>query len=93
LGHPVAFIKLFKLFGCSLSNLRRALFYSHILPIFTWIYPVYPLFSRKQQEDLSKFDYTCLRRTLFCLEWNENLFSYALNELSVEDRYALYWNR
>ena len=36
----IALIKSFKLFGCSSSYLRKALFYSHVLPLFTWIYPI-----------------------------------------------------
>jgi hypothetical protein len=88
----IALIKSFKLFGCSSLSLRKALFYSHVLPLFTWIYPVYPLFTRKQQEDLSRFYYSSLRRTLCCLEWNENFFSYILDEISLEDRCSLYWN-
>ena len=64
----IALIKSFKLFGCSSPYLRKALFYSHVLPLFTWIYPVYPLFTRKQQHDLSKFYYSSLRRTLCYLE-------------------------
>jgi hypothetical protein len=89
----IALIKSFKLFGCSSPSLRKTLFYSHVLPIFTWIYPIYPLLTKKQQDDLSKFYYSSLRRTLFCLEWNEYFFAYILDELSLEDRCSLYWNR
>ena len=60
----IALIKSFKLFGCSSLSLRKALFYSHVLPLFTWLYAIYPLFTRKQQEDLSKFFYSSLRRTI-----------------------------
>jgi hypothetical protein len=70
----IALIKSFKLFGCSSPSLRKSLFCSHVLPLFSWIYPVYPLFTRKQQEDLSRFYYSSLRRTLCCHEWNESFF-------------------
>jgi hypothetical protein len=89
----VALIRSFKLYGCSSPSLRKALFYSHVLPIFTWIYPIYPLLTRNQQDGLSKFYYTSLRRTLSSLMWNENLFAYFLDELSLEDRCSSYWNR
>ncbi len=89
----IALIRSFRLFGCSSPSLRKILFYSHVLPIFTWIYPVFPLFTSKQQDDLSKFYYSSLRRTLCCLDWNDNFFSYILDELSLENRCALYWNR
>ncbi len=63
----IALITRFKLFGCSSPHLRRALFSSFVLPIFTWIYPIFPFLSKKQQDDLSHFYYYCLRRVLFCL--------------------------
>lgn len=78
----ISLIKSLKLFGCSSPYLRKSLFYSHVLPIFSWIYPLYPLFTSRQQEELSKFYYTSLRRVLFCLEWNENFIAYVLDELS-----------
>ncbi|CAF1491701.1 unnamed protein product [Rotaria magnacalcarata] len=64
----ISLIKSFKLFGCSSPSFRKALFYSHVLPLFTWVYPVYSLFTRNQQEDFSKFYYSSLRRALWCLE-------------------------
>ncbi|CAF3173490.1 unnamed protein product [Rotaria socialis] len=51
----ISLIKSFKIFGCSSSYLRKTLFLSHVLPIFTWIYPIYPLLSENQQNDLSHF--------------------------------------
>ncbi|CAF0906163.1 unnamed protein product [Adineta steineri] len=89
----ISLIRSFKLFGCSSPSVRKVLFYSHVLPLFTWIYPVYPLLTRKQQESMCKFYYTSLRRVLFCLEWNDIFFSYVLDELSLEDRCSAYWNR
>jgi hypothetical protein len=59
----------------------------------TWIYPVFPLFIRKQQGDLSNFYYASLRRTLYCFEWNGSFFSYVFDELFLENRCVLYWNR
>jgi hypothetical protein len=38
-------------------------FLSFVLPIFTWIYAIYPLLSEKQQRDLSHFYDTSLTRT------------------------------
>jgi len=89
----IALIKSFKIFGCSSVKLRKTLFYSYILPIFTWIYPIYPLLTPKQRNDLSHFYYTSLRRCLFCLQWNNDFFSFAIDELSLEDRCLAYWNR
>ena len=89
----IALIKLFKLFGCSSPYLRKALFYSHVLPLFTWIHPIYPLFTRKQQDNLPKFYHSSVRRTLCCLEWNEYFISYVFDEISLEDCCLSYWNR
>ena len=88
----VCLIKSFKLFGCTSPLLRKALFSSFVLPLFTWIYPIFPLLSNRQQEDLSHFYSTCLRRVLFCLHWNDNFFPFALNEKMLIDRCAAYWN-
>ncbi|CAF4217699.1 unnamed protein product [Rotaria socialis] len=82
----ISLIKSFKIFGCSSTLLRKTLFMSFVLPLFTWIYPIFPLLSRKQQQDLSHFYYTSLRRALCCLQWNENFFAFALDEKSLEDR-------
>ena len=35
---------------------------------------------------------TSLRRALFCLHWNDILFSFALDEKMLIDRCASYWN-
>ena len=86
-------IKSFKLSGVSSPALKRALFDSYVLPIFTWIYPIYPLFSERQRAALAHFYLTSLRRTLDCLQWNEFLFVSILNEKSLDDRVVKYWNK
>jgi hypothetical protein len=89
----ISLIKSFKMFGCSSPRLRKTLFLSFVLPIFTWIYPIYPLLSAKQQYDLSHFYYSSLRRILYCLNWNENFFAFVLDEKSLEDRCSSYWEK
>ena len=89
----VCLVRSFTLFGCSSPLLRKALFSSFVLPLFTWLYPIFPLLSKKQQDDLSHFYSTCLRRVLFCLHWNDVLFSFALDEKMLIDRCAIYWNK
>ena len=89
----VCLIKSFKLFGCTSPQLRKALFSSVVLPLFTWVYPIFPLLSKSQQNDLSRFYSTCLRRVLFCLHWNDCLFSFALDDKTLVDRCAIYWNK
>ncbi len=89
----ISLIKSFKLYGSSSPHLRRTLFLSFVLPLFTWIYPIFPLLTEKQQEDLSHFYFSCLRRVLFSLHWNENFFAFVLDERSLVDRCVAYWNR
>jgi len=89
----VSLIRSFKIFGCSSPHLRKTLFYSYVLPIFTWIFPIFPLLTVVQRNKLSHFYYTSLRRTLFCLEWSDSFFSFVIDEPSLEDRCASYWNR
>ena len=89
----ISLINSFKIFGTSSPRLRKVLVSSFVLPIFTWIYPIFPLLSVNQQHDLSHFYYTSLRRVLRCLCWKETFFSFALDEKSLEDRCSSYWNK
>ena len=86
-------IKRFRLFGFTSPEFRRTLFMSFVFPLFVSLFPVYPLFTRKQQEDLSHFYFTCLKRISFHLEWSDPLYSFALNEISLEDRVSRYWDK
>ena len=79
--------------GSTSPRLRKTLFLSFILPLFPWIFPLYPLFTRHQQQDLNHFYYSCLKRVLHCPHWRDNFFAFACNELSLEDRCARYWDR
>ena len=49
----LARINSFKLAGMSSVSLRRALFTSYILPLFTWLYPLFPLLTENQSKELS----------------------------------------
>ena len=43
----IALTKSFNLFGCFSPSLRKSLFYSYVLPLFTWLHIIYPLFTRR----------------------------------------------
>src|SRR5262245_17120046 len=86
----ILLIKSFQVSGLSSPELSRALFSSFVLPFFTCIYSICPLFSDRQRSDLSHFYYTCLRRILGCFHWNEQLFAYALDEKPLDDRCLKY---
>ena len=89
----VNMIKRFRLNGFTSPELRKALFMSFVLPLFVWLFPIYPLFTRRQQEELSHLYYTCLKRTSFHLQWSDSFYSFALNEISLEDRVSKYWEK
>ena len=74
-------------------TLRKTLFQSYVLPIFTWMLPLFPLFTKKQQVDLNHFYYTCLKRIYFCLQWEDSLFAFVSMEISLEDRCKKYWEK
>lgn len=79
--------------GVTSPALRRALFSSYVLPLFTWLLPIYPLFTEYQRNDLDHFYVSCLKRALHCSNWNNVLFAYAFDELSLNDRCLQYWNK
>ena len=84
-------IRRFRLNGSSSPELRKALFLSFVLPLFTWLSPISPLFTRRQQEELSHFYFTCLKRISFHLEWPDPFYSFAFNEISLADHVSKYW--
>ena len=47
--------------------------------------------SNYADKNLFHFYFSSLRRVLFGLQWNVNFFAFALDEISLEDRCALYW--
>jgi hypothetical protein len=89
----IGMINSFRLSGSTFSSLRKALFQSFVLPLFTWMFPLFPLFTDKQQQDLNHFYCTCLKRVLFCHHWSDYFFSFIFNEISLEDRCRKYWDK
>ena len=71
--------------------MRRVLFSSYVLPIFTWLFAIFPLFSEGQRSFLAKFYYTCLKRVLHLQHWPNFFFAFTLNEVSLENRCTRYW--
>ena len=82
-----------KIRKCVSLNRRLTLFNAFVLPIFSWIFPLFPLFTSIQQMHLSHFYFYCLRRVLFRLDINSEIFSFCLNAPSLEDRCFNYWNK
>jgi len=80
-----------RLFGTTSIELRRVLFSCYVLPYFTWLFAIFPLFTECQRGFLSHFYFTCLKRTLHCLHWDDSFFSFVFKELSLENRCTRYW--
>jgi hypothetical protein len=51
------------------------------------------MFTEKQRNDLSHFYYTGLKRICINVSWSDSFFSFAMNEISLEDRCFRYWER
>ena len=89
-----AIIISFRLCGhTSQQRVRKALFMSYAVPLFTWMFPFFPLFTPTRQKNLDEFFMRCRRRISFCLHWHPLFFMYAANEVSLVDRCKRYWEK
>lgn len=77
--------------GITSSALRCALFSTFVLPFFTWLSALYPLFTNCQQSNLNHFYYTYLKRVMRFCHWSDFFFASAYNEPSLDDRCFRYW--
>jgi hypothetical protein len=82
-----------KFAGTSNAKTRRILFSSFLYLLFAWLFTLMPLFTRRQQTDLSYVYYTCLKRVYRCLYWKDFLFSVLYKEWSLEMRCIGYWEK
>ena len=89
----VALIRTCKMYGTSSEKFRRMLFSVFVLPLFTWILSIFPLFTECQREDLNKFYYTCLKRVVGVPYWNNFLFAILYDERSLDNLCHRYWTR
>jgi len=89
----VAIVRSCRLFGTSSLRLKRILFSSYVLPLFTWIFSIYPLFTDCQRDDFGHFYLTCLKRSLGLQCWNDIVFGAIHKELSLDNLCWNYWFR
>ena len=85
----VGMINSVRIAGSSSPQLTKALSLSNVLPLFTWLFPLFPIFTDKQQRELNNFYLTCLTRVLRGLHWQSNLFTYIYNGNHIICRQAL----
>ena len=86
-------INSFKFSGQSSLDLRKCLFLSYVLPIFAWIFPIIPLLTKCQQNELSHFYLTCLKRIHRCMHLTDANFLFESNEITLERRCRKYWDK
>jgi hypothetical protein len=79
--------------GNSSTAMRRVLFSTFVLPFFTWLFALYPLFTICQQSGFDHFYYTCLKRVLRCNYWEDFFFASAYDERTLGDRCYTYWEK
>ena len=79
--------------GASSSVLRRILFSTFVLPFFTWLFALHPLFTDIQRSNLNHFYYTSLKRVYHCLQWEDFFFASAFGERPLDDLCYAYWEK
>ncbi len=79
--------------GVSSKEARRILFSAFVYPLFAWLFAMVPLFTYRQQSDLSRAYFSCLKRTYRCMYWEHFIFSVWFKEWSLEYRCLRYWKR
>ena len=88
-----ALVNSIKFGGASSSVLRRILSSTLVLPFFTWLFALHPLFTDIQQSNLNHFYYTSLKRVYHCVHWEDFFFGSAFGERSLDDLCYLYWEK
>jgi hypothetical protein len=89
----VAIVKSCRLFGSSSLQLRRILFSAYVMPLFTWMHSVYPLFTDRQKDDWGHFYYSSLKRALGIHLWCNSVFSAIYKEPPLENLIWKYWSK
>jgi hypothetical protein len=89
----IAIVKSIRFGGASSTALRRVLFATFVLPFFTWLHALYPLFTDLQRANLNHFYYTSLKRIYHCTYLNDLFFAFAYDERSLGDLCYAYWTK
>jgi hypothetical protein len=83
----------FKYSGTSSIQLRRLLFSTFVLPHFTWLFGLYPLFTDTQRMKLGHLYFTLRKRIYNCQCWDDFTFSSSYNENPLDDLCFRYWEK
>jgi hypothetical protein len=79
--------------GTSSIKLRRVLFFTFVLPHFTWLFNLFPLFTDTQRRDLSHLYFTLLKRVYHRQCWEDFVFSLLYKDRSLDDLCYTYWEK
>jgi hypothetical protein len=88
-----ALVNSFTYSGSSSIKLRRVLFSTFVLPYFTWLFGLFPLFTHTQRMELNHLYYTLLKRVYRCQHWEDFIFSLIYNERPLDDLCYSYWEK
>ena len=88
-----ALVHSFRFSGTSTTQLRRVLFSVFVLPHFTRLFAICPLFTDTQRADLSHLYFTLLKRIYHYQYWEDLLFSSIYNEKTLDDHCYRYWEK
>jgi hypothetical protein len=89
----IAMVKSCKILGSSSPELRKILFSSFIMPLFTWMHGIFPLFTDRQRDEWGLFYYTALKRSLGVCTCCNTMFAKLYNEQHLEYHCSRYWTR
>jgi hypothetical protein len=88
-----ALLNSLKISGTTSTQLRRILFSTFVLPNFTWLFGLYPLFTVTQRIELDHLYYTLLKRVYRCQYWDDFTFTFTYKEKELGDLCFKYWER
>ncbi|CAF2134624.1 unnamed protein product [Rotaria magnacalcarata] len=85
-----ALVNSFRIGGTSFTHLRRILFSTFVLPHFTWLFWIFPLFDESQRTSLNHLYFTLLKRACRCQCWEDLIFSSIYIEKHLDDHCYAY---
>ena len=83
----------FRFSGNSSLQMRRVLFSTFVMPYFTWLFGIYPLFTEIQRIELNHLYFTLLKRVYRCQYWEDFIFSSIYDEKPLDDLCYAYWTK
>jgi len=82
-----------RFWGSTSVTLRKVLFNTFVRPLFTWLCCLVPLTTQCQQEELSRYYFTCAKRTSGVYQWNDLHFYQVNNEERFDSFCSRYWKK